>query len=54
MKRGEMRKEKKERKAKVRNKTKESKTWRGRKEKEMQKVVLPNFSERESSFSLDL
>ena len=41
MKRGEMRKEKKERKEKVRNKTKESKTWRGRKEKEMQKVVLP-------------
>ena len=41
MKRGEMRKEKKERKAKVRNKTKESKTRRGRKENGMQKVVLP-------------
>ena len=51
MKRGEMRKEKKERKAKVRNKTKESKMWRGRKEKEMQKVVLPILV-RESLLSL--
>ena len=41
MKRGEMGKEKKERKAKVRNKTKKSETWRGRKKKEMQKVVIP-------------
>ena len=46
-----MRKEKKERKVKVRNKTKESKMWKGRKEKEMQKVVLP-ILERESLPSL--
>ena len=48
-----MREEKKNRKAK-RKERKERKTWRGRKEKEMQKVCSPIFSERESSFSLDL
>ena len=48
-----MRKEKKgkKKKQKGRNKGKENV---GKKEKGMQKVVLPNFSERESSFSLDL
>ena len=42
------------RKKKGKKSKKERKTWRGRKGKEMQKVCSPIFSERESSFSLEL
>ena len=50
-----MRKEKKKKESKKeRVKQSQERTWRGRKEKGMQKVCSHIFSERKSSFSLDL